>query len=269
MMLAATTLAIAGWQSAMAQLPAIKKEPWLGYYAVHQQRDFQFKIDTKGEGILIPLQKTGAPITQLLHLPVEIFIEEQMPDGKAVLRAVQAVSLSAVEPPSEKLAKATFKGKTVGDAGFEVTVEAQGAKLRYGGRITDKGTLTTNPLRLVVRTRFPNAYKAGDRDKKEIVKQIKDDEVKVTRLDGKRFKLPADKPLAEPPNEVANKDLNSVEVSIGAWRGMGFEYSAGPKSAIRLTTAGTEELLRGFYVQWSPDPAADPKGESRLEIEVK
>ncbi len=262
-------LLVVGCQTAQAQLPALQKEPWLGFYAVHQQRDFQFKIDTKGQGILIPLQKNGEPITQVLHLPLEIFIEEKMPDGKQSLRAVQAVSLTAVEPPAEKLAKATFKGKTVGDAAFEVTVEAQGARLRYGGRITDKGSLTANPIRLIIRTRFPSAYKAGDRDKKEVIKQIKDDELRVARLDGKRFKLSGDKPLAEPPNEVADKDLSSVGVKIGAWRGMAFEFSATAHSAIRLTTAGSDELIRGFHVEWSPDPATDPKGESRLQIEVK
>lgn len=269
MIIAVVALLVCSSQVALAQLPDLKKEPWLGFYAVHQQREFIFKLDSNGEGILIPLQKTGAPITQLLHLPVQIFIEEKLPDGKLNLRAVQAVSLTAVDPPTEKLAKVTFKGKTVGDAAFEVTLEAQGARIRYGGRITDKGTLTANPIRLLVRTRFPSAYKAGDREKKEVIKQIKDDELRVVRSDGKRVKLPGDKPLAEPPNEVADKDLSSVGIKIGAWRGMAFEFSATAHSALRVTTAETDELIRGFHVEWSPDPATDPKAESRLQIEVK
>jgi len=267
--LAFGSLLLCGWQTAHAQLPALKKEPWLGFFAIHQHRDYQFKLDTKGEGILVPLQKNGSPITQVLHLPVVIFVEEKMPDGKLAKRAVLDVSLTSTDPATEKMSKITFKGKTAGDASFEATVEAQGSKIRYGGRITDKGTLTANPIRLCVELKFPSAYKPVDRDKKEIVKQIKDDEVKVARADGKRFKLPADKPLSEPPNEVANKDLTQVDVEIGAWRGMTFECLATAHSAIRLTTPESEGLLRGFFVLWSPDPATDAKGESRFEIEVK
>lgn len=252
-----------------AQLPTLKKEPWEGYFGIHSQRDFQFKLDAKGEGLIVPLQKTGAPITQVLHLPVKISIQETLPDGKVLDREIQAVSLKTANEATDKLTKATFTGVTAGEAAFEVTVEAQGARLRYGGRITDKGTLTSNPIRLCIQVRFPSAYRPGDRDKKEIIKQIKDDELKVARIDGKRFKLPADKPLTEPPNEVAGKDLGLIGVEIGAWRGMGFEFSATPHSALRLTTPATEGLLRGFTVQWYPDAAADPKGEARFVIEMK
>lgn len=262
-------LIMLGGSSMNAQLPTFKGQPWLGYFAVHLQRDYQFRLDSEGEGTVVPLQKSGEPITKLLHLPVKIFIEEKLPDGKIVARALQVDSLASASPATERFDKLTFTGKTAGDAAFEVTLEAQGARVRYGGRITDKGTLTTNPIQLCVQVRFPIAYRPIDLDKKDIIKEVKDAELKVTRLDGKRFKLPADKPLAEPPNEVANKDLNLVDVEIGAWRGTEFEFSATPHSAIRLETPDSEGLLRGFFVKWYPDAATDPKGESRFQIEVK
>ncbi|OYV07528.1 MAG: hypothetical protein CFE26_00540 [Verrucomicrobiales bacterium VVV1] len=261
-------LFIAG-QCLLAQLPGLEKEPWTGYFAVYQQRTFHYMIDSKGEGTIAPLQRTGAPITKVLHLPVTVFIQEKMPDGKVVEHEGLAVSLKSTSEPTEKLTKLTYTGKTKEETAFEVSVESQGDRLRYGGRITDKGKLTANPIRLCVQVKFPSAYRPADRDEKEVIKQIRDDELKVTRSDGKRFRLVADKPLAEPPNEVADKDLGLVSVEIGAWRGMNFEFSAMPNSALRLTTPETEGLLRGFFVQWTPDPATDPKGESRFQIEMK
>ena len=255
--------------SVHGQLPGLKKEPWVGYFAVYQQRNFIFKLDSKGEGILAPLQKTGTPISRLLHLPVRIFVEEKMADGKTCERKVLMVSLITADVATERLAKVTYKGKTDGGAAFEVTVEAHGAELRYGGRITDKGSLTDHPIQLCVQVKFPRAYKAADLDKKPIIKQSREDTVKVTRSDGKRCKLPGDKPLSEPPNEVAEKDLSAVGVKIGAWRGMEFEFTATPHSVLRLTTLTREVLLRGFFVQWSSDPVADPLGAARFLIEVK
>lgn len=261
-------LFIAG-QGLLAQLPGLEKEPWIGYFAVHQHRDFHFMIDSKAEGIIAPLQKTGAPITKVLHLPLTVFVQETMPDGKIVEHESLAVSLKSDSEPTEKLAKLTYTGKIKEETAFEVSVEAQGTRLRYGGRITDKGRLTANPIRLCVQVKFPSAYRPADRDEKEVIKKIKDDELKVVRKDGKRFRLIADKPLSEPPNEVAGKDLEMVSVEIGAWRGMNFEFSATQNSALRLTTPESEGLLRGFFVQWFPDPVTDPKGESRFQVEMK
>jgi hypothetical protein len=255
--------------SVLGQLPGLKKEPWVGYFAVYQQRDFIFKLDSKGEGIVVPLLKTGTPISRLLCLPVRIFIEEKLADGKTFERKVQMVSLITADIATDRLAKVTYKGKTVGEAAFEVTVEAHGAVLRYGGRITDKGSLTEHPIQLCVQVKFPRAYKVADLDKKLTIKQIREDVVKVTRADGKRCKLPSDKPLSEPPNEVAEKDLSAVGVKIGAWRGTEFEFTTTPHSAIRLSTVTGEDLHRGFFVQWSPDPVADLQGAARFLIEVK
>ena len=255
--------------AAHAQLPTMSKPPWLGYFAVHEQRNFHFKIDAKGTGTLVTFYKPGMPVSQKIQPSIEIFIEEKMPDGKFMKRVVQEASLTSTQAPTERMGKLTLKGKTAGDAAFEVTVEAQSSRIRYGGVITDKGTLTANPIRLGVDLKFPLAYKAEDRDREDIIKQMKEDKLKVSRADGKKFKLAADKPLSEPPNEVADKDLSLVDVEIGAWKGTTFECSAAARSTLRLIAPGQEELLRGFSVRWLSDPEKDPKGESRFEIEVK
>ena len=105
-------LATASTQPVAAELPSLQDQPWLGYYAVYADKNYEFKI-TAADGIvtLIPVGE-GAPVLGNLLVYIKFGIEETLPDGKIVSSPVRADTLEVTLAPNAsscRLASARFR----------------------------------------------------------------------------------------------------------------------------------------------------------------
>jgi len=292
---------------APAQLPALNEPPWLGFNSVFANKRCQFTITSLGKIMLTPLNEKGQPVAHTLAIPVEIIIQEVMPDGKAVWKQINTQSLASAQPATDKLEKVVITGKVTGDAAFETTFEQARGIISIGGRITDPGKLTKNPLTFSIRVKYPNAYpkaniepkkdekkddgkemtkeekKAERKAKREAEKEagkksasdkaaqekIENDRIELKWTDGTRKKQSFDTEV-----EAASKDLNgpgiaAASVEISAYQGRKFLFIASPDSSMSLMNEKPAPLFEGFSISWKPDAAKDKDGKARLNIEVK
>lgn len=279
-------LATASTQPVAAELPSLQDQPWLGYYAVYADKNYEFKI-TAADGIvtLIPVGE-GEPVLGNLLVYIKFGIEETLPDGKIVSSPVRADTLETADPASDKLGKCILRGKTAGNAAIEITIEQSRGIVFVGSRVLAPGTLT-NPVRGFVTAVFPNVYppataenkeeevnerdakRAAKKDAKAAEDKLKGDSVDLKWTDGKRQKLTFEKVLDAGSKEINGPGIAAAEIKIAAYGKRKFFVTAAPNSAIKLSNAKPASLSEGFSIQWSPDPDKDKDGKARLAIEVK
>jgi hypothetical protein len=192
-LLASVLFSATGIQPASAQLPSLNDPPWLGYNSVFANKRYQFTITAQGKIMLTPMNEKGDPVAHTLAIPVEIIIQEMMPDGKPVWKQINAQSLASAQPATDKLEKVVLTGKVTGDAAFEATIEQSRGAISIGGRITNPGTLTKNPIRFGIRVKFPNAYpKVEVEEKKEDAKEKTKEEIREEKRAERKAKREAD-----------------------------------------------------------------------------
>lgn len=259
---------------AKAQLPSLNQQPWLGYYAAFANKRFQIGLSSQGKITLTPMNEKGDPVSFQIAIDIDVGIEETMPDGKVVMRQIKAETLAAKEPATDELEKVLVTGKTTGDAAFELNIEQTRGIIFMGGRMTDPGTLTKNPVRFALRLRIPSLYKnhkAEDkRAEKAFAKKIEDDQIDIKWTDGKRVKQSFDKALLVDGNkEINGPGITSLELEADAYKGRRFVVTASPNSAMNLWNAKEQPLHEGFSINWKADPEKDKDGKARIAIEVK
>lgn len=262
-----------GLQTVSAQLPSLNEKPWLGYFAVYENRNFQFTVTGMGKVDLTPKNEKGLPMARTAAISIVLGIEEIQPDGTFRLKAIQPGTLESADLPTDKFKKTVIRGKVAGDAAFEATLEQDGGQILIGGRITDPGTLKKHPLRFVVRTKIPNMYakdkKEEKKDLKAFEKKIKSDNVDLKWTDGERHKVTFEESVDVTTKEVNGPGIASAAVEITAYKDTKFLFTASENSSIALWNAKPAPLHQGFFLIWSPDAAKDPEGKARFGIQVK
>jgi hypothetical protein len=263
---------------ASAELPMME-QPWLGYFAVAEERSFRFLISAQGSFEIIVLTKDGSEIA--LPLALQFLAQETLPDGSVRDLLMKPDTLESADPATAKLKKTVFRSKltdqATGQPTIEVTLEIASGTILANARITDKGAFDKNPLRPVIRAVFPvfyvneNSVKA-EWDKKQIKefeKRIGRDSVTLKRLDGKRVKLGCVDKTDPKTKDVNGTGSSSAEVEISDYQNRKIEFLAAPNSSLTLAYTAPVPLHNGFYLQWSADPAKDPEGKAKLAISIK
>jgi hypothetical protein len=251
--------------------------PWLGYFAVAEERAFKFLFGAQGEIQIMILNKDGGEIPPPISL--QFFAAETLPDGSVRQLFMKPETLESADAPTPKLKKTTFGYKlgdnATGQPTLEVTVEITGGVVLANARITDKGAFDKNPMRPVISAGFHQFYTAVDMeswDKKQIKdfeKEIGKDSVILKHLDGKRVKLACVDATNSNSKEVNGPGSSSAEVEISAYQKRNIEFLAAPNSSLTLVDAAPAPLHNGFLIQWSPDAAKDPEGKAKLAIRIK
>jgi hypothetical protein len=273
-MLLAGLIHVAGIGPASAELPALNKQPWLGYFVIVDNNRLQFGIPSDGKATLRVIGKKGEPVGQRLGVLCNFVVEETLPDGKVSIKTLIPESLESSQPATDKPKKVTFRGKVKGDAVFEVSMDEDRGKVLLGGRLIDRGTLTVNPTRFSIQLKFPDAYpndkKSGDkREMEKFEEKISKDRVQLAWVGGKRVKLPNDKPVDTGSKEVNGPGIDSAEIEFSSYQGKKIELDASENSMMTLSNSKIEPLHAGFTISWAADPAKDPEGKARLTIDVK
>ena len=270
----------------LAELPTLPDQPWLGFYAVYANKNYEFKVAAAdGKVSLIPVGE-GAPVLGNLLIHINFGIEETLPDGKIVSSPVRADTLETADPASDKLGKCIIRGKTAGTANLEITIEQSRGIVFVGSRVLDPGTLT-NPIRCFVTAVFPNvnppamaannpeevnerdAKRAAKKEAKAAEDKLKDDSVDLKWTDGKRQKLTFEKVVDAGSKEINGPGIAAAEIEIAAYGKRKFFFTAAPNSAMQLSSAKPASLSEGFSIQWSPNSDKDKDGKARLALEVR
>lgn len=271
--MAAVLFSSTGIQRATAELPILKKQPWIGYFSAFENRDYQLSVDTNGQVAITLMNPKREPMGVATKILISFVVEEILPNGDARLKKTKKGSLESKDPATDKLEKATFRGKVTGDAVYEVIIEQERGVISIGGRITDPGTLTINPLRFTVRVKIPNVYSEVEKDgraaAKFFEKRIKDDRMVLKWKDGKQLKQPLLESMDVTSKEINGPGIASAEVEISYYHGKRFLFEALENSVITLWNPSPAPLYEGFTLNWVADPAKDPAGRSRLKVQVK
>jgi hypothetical protein len=283
---------IQGVQPASAELPMMEK-PWLGYFAVAEERAFDFLFEAQQGGISVMVRNKGGGQIGMYPITLQFLAQETLPDGSVRELLIKPDTLESADPPTAKFKKTVFRSKltdqATGQPTLEVTLEIASGTVLANARITDKGAFDKNPLRPVIRGAFRPFYinervqnekaQKEELDKKqikELEKQIKEfekligeDSVTLKHLDGKRVKLGCADKTDPNSKEVNGTGSSSAEVEIGTYQNRKIEFLAAPNSSLTLGYTAPLPLHNGFYLQWSADPAKDPEGKAKLAIRVK
>lgn len=250
----------------------MNEQPWIGHFLGYNHKRFDFGMTSHGKMSLQPKDNRGNNISMILALPIQVVIEETLPNGKITARQVQEATLTSPDPMSPDFEKATIRGQVTGGAEFELKVEQMRGVIQIGGRLVSPGTLTKNPIRFAVRTNFPSAYRHSPKEGKEgkeFLKRIEDDRLDVKWTDGKRKKLTFDKQVDAGSDEVNGPGISSAELEMSAYRDRKFEFAATGSSVLKLSSPEPRPLHEGYTMTWIPNSEKDPEGKDRFTIEVR
>lgn len=268
-----------GIQSAFAELPMME-QPWLGYFAVAEDRSFNFLVTSQGEISIKVVNKDGGQI-EPASITLQFLATETLPDGSVRELLMKPDTLESSDPPTSKLRKTVLRSKlgdtATGQPTLEVTLEIASGAVLANARITDKGAFDKNPLRPVIRAIFTPFYAAENSlkeqwDKKQIKefeKRIGKDSVILKHLDGKRVKLECVAATDSKSKEVNGSGSTSAEVEVSEYQKRKVDLVASPNSSLTLGNAAPGPLHNGFWFQWSADAAKDPDGKAKLAISIK
>lgn len=259
------------------QLPTLNDQPWLGYFAAYEGRNFKLGITARGEIRITPLNDKGFDFGPHMTLPVQVGIEEMQPDGKMDMKVIRVESLKSEQPPTDKLERVVLQGTVSAEAMFEAVIEQKSGVISIGGRILDKGQFKKNPVRFAVRVRVPNNYpwtkeerwKSDPKKVAAFLKKISDDSIELNRIDRKRIEWTFEKPVNAANNELTGPGASRIEVRMQSFDDRRFLFNASENSVMTITNHPDAPLYEGFTISWVPDAEKDKEGRARLGLIVK
>lgn len=242
-----------------ADLPGLKKQPWIGYFiGIEHRKKMRFGITAKGQGIIDPLTKEGKPVFAKVPFQVNFDVIETLPDGKKINKKINSDTLTSEQPATEDPSSPiTFRGKVTGDAAFEVTVHPERGGVSVSGKLTDKGTLT-NPVHFEISLDV-KPYPRGPGDESEKIeafeKRAKRDVLKYETLSRKRDKIEF---LEETnPASAVGEPMSYLEFRTDAFDNHDFEIHTTDKAKLTFADLGSKALWNGFTLRWIVDEGAD------------
>ncbi len=236
------------------------------YFAGHKMKGADVGLDTDGEIDIIPIGKNRERMTTQFFIPLKFEVQDVAADGKVTVKKFDVDSLTSESKATAKPDKIVVKGKSEGDATFELYYEVARGSVLVGGRIVDKGTLV-NP-KFSINIAFPPAYAKPPEDEKAFKKRIEDDFFQVKLLDGKKAKVEADKEFDIKSPEFTGTGLSQVEFRVDEFGAREFMFTASPGSKIVASNKAGRPFYDGMTIVWEADPTADAS-KARLAIGVK
>lgn len=266
---------LALWASAAAELPLLHDDPWLGCFAVHEGKSYDFCMRAaKGEMWMIPRQRDKDPVAELNRIRIHYGIEELLPDGSTVFKEIDCRSMTSEQAATVELARQVVRGKVTGGAEFELVLEQARDVVSLGGRVLGVGKLTKHPLRFVLRVVIPNVYRSVERhekdEKRAFAKRTRSDAMELKRLDGSVVRMDSrDDEVLDGAN-ASGKGLERAELRLSYYEGRRLCFGNSQDAAMWVSSDGiARPWYEGMNLHWSPDVASDKAGQARLHLCVK
>ncbi len=256
-----------------AELPSLNEKDFLGYFIAYQTKSAQFGLASDGKISIKVLDDKGSPVSSRLTVTINFKIEQTLPNGKIVNLKINPEALESTQPATMKPKNVTFKGTLENGVTFEVCASEERGALLLGGRLLNPSEVK-NPTRFGIEVKFPNALPEirGELSKKEIKAfedKIKDDKVDIVRVDGKKVKIPGDKPVDPSAADFGGPGITSLSAEFSTYQKKEIQIIASPNSSMIFTSKETEPMQKGFVLKWSADLVKDPEGKARMAVMVK
>ncbi len=261
--------------SAKGELPPLDDRKWVGCFVALESKQYEFSVTTQGKGKIEVLGKKGTPVGNTLAVSIDFVVQEVLPDGKIVNKAIKTESLESAQAATLKPRNIVICGKVTGDAAFEAYLTEERGAISVGGKLTDPGTLTKYPLRFSIRVNFPDAYvndKSKSGDKKEVKsyeQKIEKDRLHLKWADGKSRKQDLAEAVDASSPEINGQGITALSLEISSYQEKKFVLLASENSLMTLSNASAKPMNTGFAANWVADPAKDPQSKARLTIDVK
>lgn len=242
-----------------ADLPGLKKQPWLGYFiGIEHRKKMRFGVTAKGQGVIDPLDNDGKPVFSKVPFQVNFTVIETLPDGKTVRKQLNSDSLVSEQPATEDPDEPIiFRGKATGDAAFEVTVYPERGGVALSGKLIDKGTLANSvhfEISLDVKP-YPQRPGDGQSEIKAFEVRAKKDVLRYDTVSRKRGKIEF---LEETnPATTIGEAMTRLDFKTDAFDNHEFEIQTTDKAKITLADQGSKPLWNGFSLVWRIDEGAD------------
>lgn len=256
-----------------AQLPSLGDGDNLGYFVVARSKSSSFGITSDGKTSIKVLDIKGTAVNNQLTIGINFNVTETTPDGKKVTRKLNPESLQTKNVATERPKNIVFQGKVTGDIEFEATVSEERGMILLGGRLLN-ATALKNPTQFSIEVDIPSTVPkakadANKRDAKELEDKIKGDKVQITWTDGKKAKIPANKPVDGASKEVSGPGITAAALDFSEFRDREIQLTASPNSSMALSNKPNQPLAEGFSLIWTADTAKDPDGKARLAISIR
>jgi hypothetical protein len=264
-------LMTAGIGKSQAELPILSDPPWLGYFTVFANKNFQFSITSEGVTTLKPLEKEA----DYPAIPITFGIEQILPDGKTTSHPLQPETFESSQPATADLKKTSIQGKFASDATFELAIEQERGLISMGGHVTNPGSLEKGSLRFIIQidfSKFHDATNKGDWDKqqtKEFEKKVSNDAIRLKWTDGKTKKQTFERAVTANSNDISGPGIASMEIESSAFGKRRLNFMSSLNSAMVLSNPQTAPLYDGFSIRWASNPSKDPSGKGRISFTVK
>jgi len=255
--------------AANAQLEGLEepKSGWSSFYFTgYKMKGADVGFDTDGKIDIIPLNKNRERMSSNYFIPLKYEIRDVGADGKVTVKKIDVDSLTSESKPTAKPDKIVVKGKTEGDATFELYYEVARGNVLVGGRILEKGTLA-NP-KFAITITMPKVYEKAPDDEKAFKKRIAEDFLQVKLLEGKKAKVEADEDFDIASPEFTGTGISQVEFLIDELGAREFSLFASPGSKITAANKSGRPFYDGLAFTWEADQATDAS-KARLAIGVK
>lgn len=242
-----------------ADLPGLKKQPWLGYFiGIEHRKKMRFGVTAKGQGVIDPLDNDGKPVFSKVPFQVNFTVIETLPDGKTVRKQLNSDSLVSEQPATEDPDEPIiFRGKATGDAAFEVTVYPERGGVALSGKLIDKGTLA-NPVHFEISLDvkpYPQRPGDGQSEIKAFEVRAKKDVLRYDTVSRKRGKIEF---LEETnPATTIGEAMTRLDFKTDAFDNHEFEIQTTDKAKLTLADQGSKPLWNGFSLVWRIDEGAD------------
>lgn len=263
-----------GWiANAPAQLPALNKSPWQGYFAGYENKRFTFGLASGGEIRVTPLNDKGEEFGPNHHFAILFGIEEILPDGRLEMKKIKPETLTSEQAATDKLERVVIRGKVSADAAFEAVFAQDRGVISMTGRVMETGGFKKNPIRFGVQVRFPDTYpkwmredrwKSDEKAMAALQKQMKAEIIRITWTDGTKVTHSFEAPVDAASKTLNGPGMSKAEIEVAAFKNRRFVFSAPPSTPMTLSNAGSAPLSDGFSIHWSPD--AEAKSAFSLEI---
>lgn len=248
------------------ELPQLSEKPWLGWFAGYEGKKFNFGVGDDGRGALIPLGKGSEPVSSAIWIRIHPVIVEEKPDGRAFSRKVIEDSWEPLSESSNEAETMAYRATVEGGAIYEVHFDIDGDEISCGGRIIEKGELSENSIKLVIRVKVPDYFKY-ERDKDGFEKKFKRDEIGLLMVGKGKKKFDVFEPVDK---EKVNDDaIRSARIEYDGFKGPRLDLESVDPGSFRFWNAQVQPLSEGFSLEWSADPTKDPDGKARFTLTFK
>ena len=256
--------------SLVAQLDDIGEKPWLGNFAVQQDRKNQLIIHATGGMEFSPVNNGEAHPYNKIPILYGVMVEKA--NGEKHLLKPIPESLTSDDQATTKFKKTTIQGKVAGDAEFEMTVKISRGTLSISGRLLSPGTHETETVQFGIATRVLDFYTYQKKSRKDdpdaFLALISEDTLKLKRIDGKKqtHEFTEQKSLAT--DAVNGPGIKEAEVALKILRRT-FIFEASKNSSFTISNRPEAFIYQGMLIKWTPTRGKDPKGESNLSISIE